>query len=229
MGAEFYGANYTQVFLKVVCRTIKKAKTKGVSMKKIITSLFLLFLCNTLLFGASMQQKTILAFGDSITYGYGAKSTQSYPAKLQELAKVTVINAGICGENSHEAVIRLPQLLAAHPEVNIMILAHGANDILHHGSKKELEKNITTMVQEAKKRGIKILLIGIPNFNLQALEVLPLYKNISQKEQTAYEGKVLLDIESQASLKSDAVHPNAKGYSQMAERIYQTLKKANLL
>lgn len=66
----------------------------------------------------------ILAFGDSLTHGNGAKENESYPAVLQELTGRKVINAGISGEESEPGLNRLPGLLEQH-KPQLLILCHG--------------------------------------------------------------------------------------------------------
>ena len=73
--------------------------------------------------------QTILAFGDSLTFGYGAAKEQSYPAQLSALINRPVINAGISGELSGQGLTRLEALLALH-KPQLLLLCHGANDML---------------------------------------------------------------------------------------------------
>jgi len=72
---------------------------------------------------------TILAFGDSLTYGTGTSRDKAYPAVLERLIKHKVINAGIPGEVSKNGLARLPGLITAH-RPDLIIICHGANDIL---------------------------------------------------------------------------------------------------
>ena len=53
----------------------------------------------------------ILAFGDSITYGYNVETKKNYPSQLAELLQTDVINAGVNGETTSEGLRRLPGLL----------------------------------------------------------------------------------------------------------------------
>ncbi|MBP6139497.1 MAG: arylesterase, partial [Brachymonas sp.] len=57
---------------------------------------------------------TVLAFGDSVTYGTGAQAGQDWPSLLAGLSGWNVINAGIAGDTAAEGKNRLPELLASH-------------------------------------------------------------------------------------------------------------------
>ena len=69
---------------------------------------------------------TVLAFGDSLTYGFG--SDKSYPDFFHEMTGLEVINAGVSGEISAEGVQRLRDYLAFEPD--LVILCHGAKVLL---------------------------------------------------------------------------------------------------
>ena len=71
----------------------------------------------------------ILAFGDSLTNGFGVGHEFSYPSQIEIKSNHKVINAGVDGEFSSEALSRLPALLEYKPQV--VILCYGANDLLN--------------------------------------------------------------------------------------------------
>jgi len=199
-------------------------------MQKESIKLFLTLLFIIITQGVSMaDEEKILAFGDSITFGYGAEPSKSYPAQLQLLSHKKVINAGIPGENSTDGLERLKNILQKSNDFKTIIICHGANDILHHSSMKKLTQNIQAMVKLSKSKGVNVLLIGVVNFDLQNLKTLALYEKIAKEEQTVYNGTVLQKIEAIPQLKSDFVHPNAKGYKLMANEIYLSLQKAGFL
>jgi lysophospholipase L1-like esterase len=172
-------------------------------------------------------ESLVLAFGDSLTYGKGAP-TQSYPVQLQGLIGMKVINEGISGETSARGLNRLPSLLQKyHP--SLLILCHGGNDLIQKKSKELLKKNLRKMIQISKASGTKVLLIGIPNFKMIRFSTEPLYEELALQEQVLYEGGVLATIENNSELKSDRIHPNAKGYALMAKTFAQVLKDNGLV
>jgi len=169
-------------------------------------------------------QDSILAFGDSLTYGFSAKPTESYPAILSKLSGHHVLNAGVNGETSKEGLIRLPTLLE-DTNIKVMILFFGGNDILQRRSMSELKSNLKAMIDMAKEKNIKVLLISVPNIGIFGLSPLGLYEEVAEEEDIVLLSGMLADILSQPTLKSDQIHPNALGYKQMAEEIYESLKK----
>ena len=169
-------------------------------------------------------QNTILAFGDSLTYGYNAKPAESYPAVLSKMTGLNVINAGILAETSQEGLERLPQLLE-DPSIKLMVLCFGGNDMMQQISMTTLKNNLKTMIQMAKAKEIDVLLISIPNFTLFGLSPLSLYDDVANEENIPLISGLLSKILSNPSLKSDQIHPNALGYKQMAENIYENLKE----
>ena len=69
------------------------------------------------------NDSVILAFGDSLTYGYNVAKNESYPAKLSTLTGLEVINAGVSGEVSNQGLKRLPKILDEHrPQLIICLL-----------------------------------------------------------------------------------------------------------
>ena len=165
---------------------------------------------------------TILAVGDSLTHGYGAAPEQSYPSLLATMSGVNVINEGIDGETSEEGRKRLPQLLQKyHPKLTI--LCYGGNDILQKRSMSRLKENLKKMITLCRAHSSDVLLIAVPNMTLFGLEPLTLYEEVAEETNTPLVEGLLSEILSSPSLKSDQIHPNAKGYRVMAERIAQEI------
>ena len=177
---------------------------------------------------ALSSDNTILALGDSLTYGYNAHIDESYPSILSQLSGYKVINAGINGETSAKGLQRLPKLLE-DKYIKLMLLCFGGNDIIQHLSMSQLKKNLKTMIAMAKEKDIAVLLISVPNFTLFGLSPLELYEEVADEMDVPLASGILADILSQPSLKSDQIHPNALGYKMMGEKIYEKLREEGFI
>ena len=166
----------------------------------------------------------VLAFGDSLTHGTGAKPEESYPAVLSQLIGREVINAGQPGELSGEGLKRLPGLLDRHQPA-LLILCHGGNDLLRRRSSKRAEENLRQMIAMAQERNIPVILIGVPKPGLW-LSAAEHYEKIADETGVPYEGDILPEILDENGLKSDMVHPNGVGYRMMAEAVAALLREA---
>ena len=166
----------------------------------------------------------ILAFGDSLTYGYGADKGESYPSVLSRKTGIDILNAGISGEISSEGLKRLPSVLE-ESRITHMILCSGGNDILRKLPMQQLRHNLKRMIELAKERGVEVLLISVPVIGVFGLTPLQLYDEVADETGTPILSGVLADILSDRSLKSDYVHPNARGYSKLAEKIHEKIRE----
>ena len=166
----------------------------------------------------------VLAFGDSLTAGYGVLKEQSYPSVLSTLLRTNVINEGISGEFSEQGLARLPGLLETH-KPDILILCHGANDILRKKDLIKAKANLTQMVKLAKEKGVYVLLVGVPTYDILSFNTASFYYEVAKEEGLEIEDKALEKILGSDELKSDQVHPNALGYELMAKNIAKILSQ----
>lgn len=170
---------------------------------------------------------TILAFGDSLTFGKGADSQHSYPAVLQKLSQKNVVNAGISGEVSARGLQRLPALLSRH-QPELVIICHGGNDILRGLNLKNTKSNILQMINLAKSAKAKVLMIAVPKPSIR-LSALPFYQEIADTTDIIYDPESMITALGTRQYKSDTYHPNAAGYTFIAEQIHQQLITSGLL
>ncbi len=167
----------------------------------------------------------ILAFGDSLTFGTGANTSESYPAVLADLTGRRVINAGIPGELSTAGAQRLDALLDdTHPQ--LLILCHGGNDLLHKLDPQQTSAQLHHMIEAARQRGIAVELIGVPEPTLFNRHSAPYYATLADEFRLPLETETLTRIEGDNALKSDSVHPNGQGYRQLAQAVYALLQHA---
>jgi len=169
----------------------------------------------------------VLAFGDSLTYGTGVAEADSYPAQLESLIGRKVVRAGLPGEVSAQALARLPAALEEH-QPKLLLLCIGGNDFLRNLSQAEAAANVRRMISLAKSKGSDVLLIGAPE---KGLLVTPpkFYAELASDLRVPYEGKVIGEVLRSPELKSDPIHPNARGYRMIAERVAELLKKSGAL
>ncbi len=204
-------------------------------MIKYCLKLILSALCITLLSACSEKTRlaaldtnaTILAFGDSLTYGTGTSPDKAYPAVLARLARRKVINAGIPGEVSKQGLLRLPGLLQQY-QPDLIIICHGANDILRKQDIAITKSNLQKMINLARENHTQVVLIGVPEFSL-FLNTSPIYPALAKKNKLVIEQDIIADILAKNALKSDRIHPNSTGYQMLAERIYNLLKNSGAL
>ena len=169
----------------------------------------------------------ILAFGDSLTYGTGARREQTYPAQLQTLIDRRVINAGVPGEVSLAGLRRLPALLAQH-RPDLIIICHGGNDILRRLDPAATRNNIQQMIELSRSHGARVVLVAVPEFSL-FLSSAAFYTELAEDNRVPIENSVLSDVLKTAAYKSDQIHPNADGYGIIAARLVELLKNSNAI
>ncbi len=176
-----------------------------------------------------LSNPVILAFGDSLTYGYGSSDPQrrSYPARLEGLTGRPVINAGVNGETSGEGLRRIDALLKRH-RPGLTLLCLGGNDILRRIPRKQTKENLHRIIKKIRATGSEVLLIAVPDLSLLGLHDLSLYDELARELKVPLAGDVLGPILSDPSFKSDPIHPNDRGYMHMAEKIYKVIKEEGL-
>ena len=169
----------------------------------------------------------VLAFGDSLTFGTGATEDESYPAQLERIIGRRVVRAGVPGEVSAQALARLPGALDEHTP-RLLLLCIGGNDFLRRLGNSQAERNVREMVRLARSRGVAVMLIGTPE---PGFTVTPpaFYSAIAKEFRLPYEEGIIGQVLRDASLKADPIHPNARGYRLIAERVADQLKQSGAL
>jgi len=170
----------------------------------------------------------VLAFGDSLTHGTGARAAESYPAVLQSLIGRRVVRAGVPGEVTAEGLARLPGVLQATAP-DLLILIHGGNDLLRRTAQQRIAANLRAMVHLARERDIAVVVIGVPDLGLIFGRSAGFYEQLAEELDIPYDGAALPAILKQPNLKSDAIHPNAQGYRKLAEAVAALLRKSGAI
>lgn len=171
-----------------------------------------------------MAPQRLACFGDSLFAGYGLAPSQALPVRLEALLRsrgldARALNLGVSGETSGEGLARLDEVLELRPDA--ALVEFGANDCHQLIPPRELEDNLTAILQTLVASGIPPLLVGVCGlpwvpagygrelaavFPRLALHLhLPLFPDIL----APYAGNPAL-------LLPDDMHPNAAGVEAMA-------------
>lgn len=199
-------------------------------VKKVVALLLLSMLltaCSSPQLSKLQQGDVVLAFGDSLTYGYGVDKTESYPSALQELSGLQVINAGISGETTSQGLKRLETVLTKH-QPKLVILLEGGNDLLRKVPTGVTHSNLRRMIQIIRASGAEVILVGVPEKKLFGSS-LPLYSELSDELDVPLEEDIVANLMKRPSMKSDYVHFNAKGYQEMANAIYELMAESGAI
>ena len=174
----------------------------------------------------------IVAFGDSLTAGYGLLLSDSYPAQLQKKLEADgyayeVVNAGVSGDTTAGGLQRIDWALEG--DVRFVILELGANDILRGLPVTEMKKNLSGIISRARSRGAKVLLAGMeaptntgPEYRREVHEA---YLDLARTPDVEFIPFFLDRVAGIAPLnQSDGIHPNAEGTLIVTETVYRSLR-----
>lgn len=194
-------------------------------MKKIFIVLFCLVFCAA----CAKQEITnyppkagpIVAFGDSITYGYDVKAKEAYPALLEEMWQREVINLGISGDTSLTALQRLDELKPLEP--SFVLIELGGNDFLKKVPHAQTQKALEDIVDYVHSLGAVAVLIDTGGHGPMDTYT-KINKEIAKEKKTLFVKGIMNGIFTNRNLKVDAIHPNKEGHKIIADRIDKALK-----
>ncbi|WP_419762706.1 arylesterase [Defluviimonas aestuarii] len=183
---------------------------------------------------ARAEPVTVVAFGDSLTAGYGLPTDDGFVPQLQawltgHAAEVTVINAGVSGDTTAGGLARIDWTLT--PEVDAMILTLGGNDLLRGLQPEDARANLDAILDRTDERGIPVLIVPMsapgnygPDYKAAFDAIYP--------DLAAEHGALLappflqpilsLDDRAQAMaeyVQTDGLHPNAQGVALIVEAL----------
>ncbi len=174
----------------------------------------------------------IVCFGDSITAGYGLDRDDSYPADMQrDLDKAgfhyRVLNMGVSGETTKDALLRVRHVLDRKPEVVVVEL--GGNDGLRGVPISEAQRNLAAIVSALRKGGTRVLLAGItlpPQYGTEYVaQFSGMYPAVAQQTGVPLLPFIYKDVYNvPGDLQEDGIHPTTEGAKQVALNIEEMLK-----
>lgn len=178
------------------------------------------------------SRPVIVAFGDSLSAGYGVDVGQAYPDYLQKLLdgrgyRYRVVNQGISGDTTMGGRFRVAAALELKPA--IVILELGGNDGLRGLPLKQTRENMDTMAKEFTKAGAKVLIAGItlpPNYGSEYIRDFErMYSDTATKYQIPRIPFLLETVIAvPGAMQADGIHPTAKGNELVAQFVLRFLE-----
>lgn len=175
--------------------------------------------------GALAEEIVVVAFGDSLTAGYGLSVEDGFAPQLegwlQEAgADVRVVNAGISGDTTAGGLARIDWVLGG--EVDAVILELGANDFLRGLSPTDARENLEAILAGISARDLPVLIAGMPAVSNYGAEYKAEFDAIYPALAAAYDAPLypffmqgIAAMQGQANvmrfIQADGLHPTAEG------------------
>lgn len=176
----------------------------------------------------------VLFLGTSLTAGQGLDPEQAYPALIQKRIDAAglgyrVVNAGLGGDTSADALGRLDWLL--RQRVDVLVVETGANDALRGQDPAATRENLRSILERARRHSPppRLVLVGMeaPR-NLGADYVRrfhAIYPELARESGAALVPFLLEGVGGVESLnQADGIHPTAAGHERMAETVWRVLE-----
>lgn len=203
------------------CSEMGSARSQGNAARPLVTP------------AAVSTSPKIVAFGDSLTAGFGLAEPESYPYLLQQRLKADgynyeVINAGVSGDTSLGGLERVDWVLGQE-NVEILILELGANDLLRAMPVAKMKSNLDQIIRKAKAKNVKVLLCGMlapPTMGGDySRDYINAFPDLADEHGVEFLPFLLEGVATKRELnQSDGIHPNADGTRIMTENIYSALR-----
>lgn len=183
----------------------------------------------------SAPMKRILVLGDSLSAGFGLKSSQAWPALITEkmrdvgLTNFEITNASQTGGTTAGGLQRVPGHLK--PKSDIFILELGINDAFRGVPIAQIRNNLQTIIDLVKKRNpnARVIIAGmqLPNYTADdyVSAFAQIYADLATKNNAPLIPYLLEGVGGDPSLNQpDHVHPNAAGQKIVADNVWRVLE-----
>jgi len=200
-------------------------------MKITRVTVFAAALCAALALGCAKAPKNadaaragpIVCLGDSVTAGLGVEPAQAYPSLLAALTGRRIVNAGVSGDTTADALERLDRdVLALRP--GLVIIELGGNDYLKQLPLAQTGANMSEIIRKVQAAGAMAAVVD-PGGTLLLRNYSAAFKEIAAEHNAFFFRHLLGNVLAKPSLKTDQVHPNAEGHKKLAGGLYDGLKR----
>jgi acyl-CoA thioesterase-1 len=176
--------------------------------------------------------KTIVAFGDSLTAGFGVPIEDAYPARLERRLRAKgydyrVVNAGVSGDTTAGGLRRVDWALRSRPAIAIVEL--GANDGLRGLPVPLMRENLARIIERFQTAGVAVVLAGMkvpPNYGPDYSRTFAaVFSDLATHYRTPLIPFFLDGVAGVDALtQPDGLHPTSEGYRVIVDRIWPVLK-----
>ncbi|MCG8552632.1 MAG: arylesterase [Desulfobacterales bacterium] len=163
----------------------------------------------------------IVCFGDSLTRGIGASRGMDYPARLEEMTGIEIINSGVSGDTTADGLARIEDDVLDY-EPDVVLITLGGNDLKNRVSADTARANLLSIIQRIQAAGTMVVLGGI-DIPLYGKGYAQMYEALARQTGSVLVPNILEDLFGNPELMSDSIHPNDKGYEIMAGYFYKAL------
>jgi acyl-CoA thioesterase I len=195
------------------------------------TALRLMLVCALSLFAfnpAPPPKKTIVAFGDSLTAGYGLPPAQAFPVVLHRRLRAdgydaTVLNAGVIGDTTQKGLFRLQSVEALNPD--LVILELGGNDMLNGVDPRFTKANLEKIILRLRAKGSRVLLAGMrateaPLDEAKRRRFDKLFPSLATQHSLPFVPNILEGVSGDPKLVLwGGIHPNREGVRRIVDRV----------
>lgn len=173
----------------------------------------------------NVEKYKIVAFGDSLTAGYGVNLDESYPAILEKYLKadnpnIEVINSGVSGETTTGGLDRVDFIISQNPQ--LVLLGLGANDMFRSTDPDITKANLEKMILKFKEKNIPVILLGMKaqasSGVIYRQKFNTIYVDLAKKYNILLVPFFLENVVLVKDLNiADGIHPNREGYEKIVK------------
>jgi len=178
------------------------------------------------------DRPVIVAFGDSLSAGFGADPGQSFPDFVQKELnqrgyRYRMVNAGISGDTTTDGLERIRTITALQPV--LVILEFGGNDGLRGLPVTTTRANLEQMILALQQAGAKVILAGMtlpPNYGVEYIRSFEgVYQGLARQYHLPLIPFLLRGVGGNPALmQRDGIHPTGEGNRVVAKNVMQVLE-----
>lgn len=224
----------TSYLVSTYGRAVRIINAGAIQRLCVVSAVLCLALILSLLPAAADDKPVIVAFGDSLSAGYGLVEADSFPVRLEAALRADgldtrVINSGVSGDTTAGGRARLDWSLPE--QVDLVIVELGANDGLRGIDPAETEANLDAILRTLASRNIRVLFTGMlapPNLGREyAAAFDALFPKLAARHDVVFYPFFLEGVAAERSLNQpDGIHPNAAGVDRIVMRLLPFVRRA---